>query len=186
MSDDDTKNDDSTLFRRKMEDVAPLKPGNRISLSRPVSKVFRQPVAEQDQIINDIFSDAPIDRDCPDILSFSAGGLQHTTLKRLRQGKMSIEHRLDLHGLNVQQARHALIDFLHDCEQGQLRHVIIVHGKGYRSKGKPVIKPMINRWLRLAPIVLAFHSALPKDGGSGAVYVLLRKSHVPDAVDSDL
>jgi len=116
---------------------------------------------------------------------FSASGLQHTTLRRLRQGKMTIEHQLDLHGLNIQQARHALINFLYDCEQRELRHVIIVHGKGYRSKEKPVIKPMINRWLRLTPAVLAFHSALPKDGGSGAVYVLFRKSHATDQTDID-
>ncbi len=185
MSDDDIKNDASTLFRREMGGVTPLKPNKRISLFKPARKFFRQTEKEQDSTINDVFSDAPVDEDCPDILNFSAGGLQHITLRQLRQGKITIEHRLDLHGLNVQQARHALIDFLHDCEQRELRHVIIVHGKGYRSKGKPVIKPMINRWLRLTPTVLAFHSALPKDGGSGAVYVLLRKSHAIDEADID-
>jgi DNA-nicking Smr family endonuclease len=96
-------------------------------------------------------------------------------LKKLRQGKNPVEQTLDLHGLTVSRARAELIAFLGECEATGVRHAIIVHGKGFRSKDKAVIKPMVNRWLRATDNVLAFHSALPKDGGSGAVYVLLRK-----------
>ena len=102
-------------------------------------------------------------------------GLQHKVLKKLRQGKNTIEHALDLHGLTVEQARRELVEFLGECEAANVRYAIIVHGKGYRSKDKPVIKPMVNRWLRAADNVLAFHSAQAKDGGTGAVYVLLKK-----------
>lgn len=116
--------------------------------------------------------------DCPDILSFSRSGLQHNVLKKLRQGKFPIEHMLDLHGLTVAQASRELLEFLGECEAVGIRHAIIIHGKGFRSKDKPVIKPMINRWLKSVDMVLAFHSAQAKDGGSGAIYVLFKRPSV--------
>ena len=101
---------------------------------------------------------------------------QRQVLEKLRQGKFPIEHELDLHGLTVEHARQELQSFIGECEAIGIRHAIIIHGKGFRSKDKPVIKPMVNRWLREVDNVLAFHSAQPRDGGSGAVYVLFRKS----------
>ena len=101
-------------------------------------------------------------------------------LKKLRQGKNPIEHSLDLHGLTVVEARKELLGFFDECKASGLRHAIIIHGKGFRSKDRPVIKPMVNRWLRATDNVLAFHSAQPKDGGNGAVYVLLKKWSVDD------
>ncbi len=171
-----TDKDDSDIFRQAMGKVKPIRGSNRVLLKPPPRRVVHQPELPQSTDNGDFFSDAPINEDCPDILSFARSGLQHSILKRLRQGKMPVENSLDLHGLTVQQARTALIHFLRDCDNMAYRHVIIIHGKGYRSKTKPVIKPMLNRWLRLAPGVLAFHSALPEDGGSGALYVMLRKS----------
>lgn len=175
MNDKPEDSDDFDIFRQEMKDVTPIKTGNRVALKKTPRKARQQPDDNGEAVVDDIFSDAPVYEDCPDTLSFSRSGIQHNTLKRLRQGKLPVENVLDLHGLTVQQARKELIDFLNDCLLMELRHVIIVHGKGYRSREKPVIKPMINRWLRVAPTVLAFHSALPEDGGSGAVYVLLKK-----------
>ncbi len=176
MSNDSIKNDDESLFQSEMCDVTPLKPDNKVKIKKKPKQPLQKPSHEEDSYaINDVFSSAEIIEDCPDILSFSRSGLQHKVLKQLRQGKNPIEHALDLHGLTVQQARNELLQFLGECEAAGVRHAIIVHGKGFRSKNKPVIKPMVNRWLRAADNVLAFHSALPKDGGSGAVYVLLKK-----------
>jgi len=180
MSDDSTKNDNESLFIQEMAGVEPLKPDNKIPAAKNTAKKPNKAVlnTEPDQhsfAVDDIFSDIEILEDCPDILSFSRSGLQHNVLKKLRQGKFPVEHVLDLHGLTVIEARNALLEFFGECETAQIRHAIIVHGKGFRSKDKPVIKPMVNRWLRAVENVLAFHSAQPKDGGSGAVYVLLRK-----------
>jgi len=177
MSDDATKNEEESLFLAQMDGVKPLKPDNRVT----IRKAPRKPLQHPDPLpagftIDDMFSDAEIVEDCPDILSFSRSGLQHNVLKKLRQGKNPVEQVLDLHGLTVVEARKELQAFLGECEAAGLRHIIIVHGKGFRSKGKPVIKPMLNRWLRAVDNVLAFHSAQPKDGGNGAVYVLLKKS----------
>lgn len=177
MSDDSTKDDEESLFLSEMAGVTPLKPDNKANIQK---KPAKPPLLTSDDdfyyAIDDVFSTAEITEDCPDTLSFSRSGLQRNVLKKLRQGKNPIEHALDLHGLTVEQARRELVEFLGECEAANVRYAIIVHGKGYRSKDKPVIKPMVNRWLRAADNVLAFHSAQAKDGGTGAVYVLLKKS----------
>ncbi len=180
MSDDSIKNDEESLFlaemAKEMDGITPLKSDNKIKIKKKPNKAFRQSDDEVHSFaIDDVFSEAEMVEDYPDILSFSRSGLQHNVLKKLRQGKHPIEHILDLHGLTVIEARNALLEFLGECEALGIRHGIIIHGKGFRSKDKPVIKPMVNRWLRSTDNVLAFHSAQPKDGGSGAVYVLLRK-----------
>jgi DNA-nicking Smr family endonuclease len=176
MSDDSTKNEEESLFLSEMKGVTPLKPDNKVKIQKKPKNTLRLNIDDSEVLaIDDVFSDSETFEECPDILSFSRSGLQHSVLKKLRQGKHPIEHILDLHGLTVTQARKMLQEFLGECEASGLRHVIIVHGKGFRSKEKPVIKPMVNRWLRAVDNVLAFHSAQPKDGGSGAVYVLLKK-----------
>lgn len=177
MNDDSTKNDDESLFMAEMAGVTPLKPDNRVNREKKPLKSPRPRGQDQyGHAIEDVFSMAePVD-ECPEVLSFSRSGLQHNVLKKLRAGKHPVEHVVDLHGLTVDEARAELLEFLGECEAAGVRHALVIHGKGYRSKDKPVIKPMVNRWLRAVDKVLAFHSAQPKDGGSGAVYVLLKKS----------
>ncbi len=181
MSDDSTKNDEESLFLSEMGGVTPLKPDNKIKIRKKPSKAPRRYTEEDYSFaINDVFSDNEITEDCPDILNFSRSGLQHNVLKKLRQGKYPMEHMLDLHGLTVAEASGELLEFLGECEAAGVRHAIIIHGKGFRSRDKPVIKPMVNRWLRSVDNVLAFHSAQPKDGGNGAIYVLLKKAPAND------
>jgi len=175
--DNNRDDDDLSLFRSEMEGVKPLKKANRVGHRpepRPV-RVGRHAEAD-DLSLEDVFSDAiRADEECPEILEFSRSGMQNKVLSQLRAGKLPIEDVVDLHGLSVKEARAYLIDFLQHCEQSDIRNVLIIHGKGFRSKQKPVIKPMVNRWLRETDRVLAFHSAQRKDGGTGAVYVLLKK-----------
>jgi len=174
----DKDNDDGNdLFRQAMHDVAPLKPDNRVR-HKPAP---RKPPVHRSQgdttAYNERFTQGMLEQDCPDQLYFErAGGAQKSVLKKLRTGKLVVDSTQDLHGLTIEEARLQLADFLEECRQFGYRHVIIVHGKGFRSESKPVIKPMVNYWLRQADEVLAFCSAQPKDGGTGAVYVLLRKA----------
>lgn len=176
MSDDSIKNDEESLFLSEMAGVTPLKPHNKVAADKkPKSPLQKTRIEARDDSIDDVFSDADIVEDCPNILSFSRGGIQHKVLKNLRQGKNPVEDILDLHGQTVEQARKQLLVFLDSCNTSGIRHVLIIHGKGFRSADKPVIKPMVNRWLRATDQILAFHTAQPKDGGSGAVYVLLKK-----------
>jgi DNA-nicking Smr family endonuclease len=178
VSDDSTKNADESLFRSEMTDVTPLKPHNKVSLDKKPKKPVaqRQKNHNRDRNIEDVFSDSAPLQECPDILAYSRGGLQNNALKKLRLGQYPVETVLDLHGMTVEQARKKLLAFLAECGTSEVRHVLIIHGKGYRSADKAVIKPMVNRWLQATDTVLAFHTAQPRDGGSGAVYVLLKKT----------
>lgn len=175
MHNDSQDDDDEDLFRKEMAGVKPLKPAARHhhrAKPRPI-RVNRHAELEP---LADVFSGAPLVEDCPDLLSFARAGIRPATLKKLRQGKLAIEKEIDLHGMTVDDAREYLRSFLAECEAAGTRVIRIVHGKGYRSKDrKPLIKGMVNRWLREVPFVLAFYSAIPADGGNGAVYVLLKR-----------
>jgi DNA-nicking Smr family endonuclease len=173
-SKDNDAADDAGLFHREMADVEPLKTEQRHRPAPKRSQLRIRPPALSSAIA-DVFSDAPLADDCPEQLSFARSGVQPATLKKLRQGRLEVEEDIDLHGMTVDAARTYLRDFLSECEATGTRVIRIVHGKGYRSQGAPVIKGMVNRWLRELPMVLAFHSAIPAEGGTGAVVVLLKK-----------
>ena len=116
-----------------------------------------------------------------DSLSFMAPGLQHNVLRKLRKGQFGQDAKIDLHGLNSNEAKRQLLHFLHDCIEDGCRCVHIVHGKGYRSvDNHPVLKNNLNLWLRQHKNVQAFCSASPKNGGTGAVFVLLQLSEKYD------
>lgn len=169
-------NNDLQLFREAMEDVTPITYDKVTHSSRINSEKRRQTIIEKAHHDKNRFSTEHVP-DCDVILRFERPGLQKTTLKKLRQGKFPIEASLDLHGFTAEQARSALINFLAYCQQSQFKVVCIVHGKGFGSnEKKPVIKPLVNKWLQEDNNILAFSSAQPKDGGTGSVYVMLRRS----------
>jgi DNA-nicking Smr family endonuclease len=88
-----------------------------------------------------------------------------------------MQAELDLHGFNRAEAALALRDFLADCRARGLTGVRVIHGKGRRSANEgPILKPAVAGWLRRRSEVMAFCSARPVDGGSGALYVLLARS----------
>ncbi len=110
-----------------------------------------------------------------DALSFQRAGVRTQVVRRLRRGLIPIEDELDLHGLSQTAARHHLAEFLTYSRNAGRRCVRIVHGKGYRSGARgPVLKTAVDLWLRRHLDVMAFTSARAIDGGTGAVYVLLR------------
>lgn len=114
-----------------------------------------------------------------DPLNFVASGVQKNVLTKLRQGYFGLDAEIDLHGLSSNDAKRHLLNFLHSCVKEDCRCVHIVHGKGYRSQDPyPILKNNINLWLRQHKDVQAFCSASPKDGGTGAVYVLLYSSAI--------
>ena len=180
MSKNDNKNDEHDLFRKAMGDVRPIKQVKRISpeKSRPSPRPRQQELDDQ-QVLEDMLSD-PADLsevETGDELVFCRNGVQHKTFKKLRRGDFAQEAELDLHGKTVDEARTAIVSFLHECRQYKLRCVRIIHGKGHGSFNKqPVLKTHVNHWLQQRDEVLAFCSARPADGGTGAMYVLLKKS----------
>ena len=95
-------------------------------------------------------------------------------LRDLRRGRWVTQEKLDLHGLNRDQARNAVVTFLAECRQQGYRCVRIVHGKGLSSPGRePVLKKLVLGWLSQRQEVLAFCQARAAEGGAGAVVVLL-------------
>lgn len=101
------------------------------------------------------------------------------TARNLRRGQRPAGAELDLHGLRVEQARHAVLSFLDECLEHSIRCVRIVHGKGYGSQGlEPVLKDKVRTWLVQKSEVMAFSQAPEREGGSGALLVLLRQTGV--------
>jgi DNA-nicking Smr family endonuclease len=168
--------DDPLAFRRAVLDVRPL-PGRPAAPDRPrpvpVARFTRE---ERTQVLRESLDEA-VDfaaLDSGEHVAFRRPGVREDVLRRLRRGQYAVEAEADLHGLGRLAARDALRDFLADCVARRLRCVRIVHGKGRRSgPGGPVLKHAVNHWLRRYEDVLAFASARPMDGGTGAVYVLL-------------
>ncbi len=115
----------------------------------------------------------------PEMTHGSAAGLDGRTASRLRRGKLPIEGRIDLHGMTRAEAHGALEGFLEGAQAGGRRCVLVITGKGLRRDGRiGVLRTMVPRWLNDAPNrgrIIAFTHAQPRDGGEGALYVLLKK-----------
>ena len=106
-------------------------------------------------------------------------GFNQKLMKRLKKGEFPIQDHMDLHGLTKAEAEHQVREFLHESYLLGRRCVLVVHGRGLNSENHiPVLKERLPGWLSRGPvkkIVLAFSTARPYDGGTGAIYVLLRK-----------
>ena len=104
-------------------------------------------------------------------------GFDPREARRLARGEIAPELTVDLHGFPEAEARGALRDALRRARRAGLRAVRVIHGRGLRSPGGPVLKTALPRWLAEPPLgswVLAFASAPPEQGGTGATLVLLR------------
>ena len=113
------------------------------------------------------------------VLEFKRPGIQNGVFRKLKQGRYEAEAGLDLHRMTAAIARQEIFEFVEECHKFGLRSVLIVHGKGESKAEKErssILKGCVDHWLRQLEIVQAFHSAQPRHGGTGAVYVLLRKS----------
>jgi len=91
---------------------------------------------------------------------------------------MTIEGRLDLHGMTRERAHHALKAFLFRAHDRGARCVLVVTGKGTGRDGGGVLRRDVPHWLNQAGLrhfVLGIAHAQPRDGGEGALYVLLKR-----------
>lgn len=112
-------------------------------------------------------------------LEFARNGISERERRRLRQGHFTLDASLDLHGYTGSEAEVQLMTFITRCVKQQARFVRIIHGQGYGSQNPyPVIKNLVNQILRSHPMVLAFNTCLPHQGGRGAVNILLK--HMPN------
>ena len=109
-------------------------------------------------------------------LGFLRDGYPSKLLRQLKRGQFSVGDDLDLHQMNAAAAQASIVEFLAEARRAGVRCVRIVHGKGLRSKATgPVLKTLTDRMLRRRDDVVAFASARPAQGGTGAVIVLLKE-----------
>ncbi len=173
--------DDLQLFQQMMEDVKPLT--NDVAQLKKEHRVTDAQLAKRQAAVA-LLSQAPdlLSLDSApmlkpdDIIEYKKSGVQDGVYKKLRLGKYPIQARLDLHRKTLQQARDEVLGFIHQCMQTDVRTLLIVHGRGERSTPPALMKSFVAHWLTQIDEVQCAHSAQRFHGGSGAVYVLLKKS----------
>ncbi len=173
--------DDEDLFRRTVGAVTPIK-GDKIQPPRRRDGAMKQPPGAAagaatafggEKNLADV-QDAAVSAGGE--LRYRRPGVQDKAFQRLRRGQERMEDELDLHGVTIAVARNSLAAFLDRCLVRGCRCVKIVHGKGLHSaQGQATIKSLVGGWLQQRQEVLAYCSAKPRDGGAGALYVLLKK-----------
>tara|TARA_R110001592_G_scaffold248308_1_gene510584 strand:- start:53333 stop:53899 length:567 start_codon:yes stop_codon:yes gene_type:complete len=168
------------LFAQEFEGVIPLK-NDRVEITKkpvvtPGVRVRRR-LAEGSLLKEDPLASFEVPAlKSNDVLEFKRPGIQNGVFKKFRLGHYEIEARLDLHKLSVDEARREVFRFLRECIEYELRTAIILHGKGDRNPDKiAILKSHLAVWLPQIDEVMAFHSAQRHHGGTGAVYIMLKK-----------
>lgn len=171
--------EEANLFKRQVRDVTPMPDANRMvhNLAKPAPIAHQRELDDEAVLWESISDEMDVERflETDDKLSYRRNGVGLEALKKLRKGKWVIQAQIDLHGLRSDEARLAVGEFLRNAVKHDIRCVRIIHGKGLGSVGKePVLKEKVKRWLVQKDEVLAFCQAPPRDGGAGALLVILR------------
>jgi DNA-nicking Smr family endonuclease len=176
-------------FRSAVKDVKKLPEANRYVYMPPAplrsaAAPTYQTQAEDDaavlrESLSDLFDvDGMLDEDPS--LSYASEGVGPDVVRKLRKRHWPVQDELDLHGMNRDEARERVSDFLHRANRRGVRCVRIIHGQGYGSAGgEPVLRGMVHSWLVQKDEVVAFCVAGRADGGNGALIVLLRSALAP-------
>jgi DNA-nicking Smr family endonuclease len=172
----DSGNDERSAFREAMLGVTPLKRQNRVPPAprRPAARA-RLARAARRTVLEESLLGELVEQPGGEI-EFRREGIGKGALHRLHHGRFAVAAEIDLHGLTRVEAHDALKTFIGASLAHGYGCVRVVHGKGSRSgPGGPVLKHAVHEWLARWNDVLAFASADRRHGGSGAVYVLLRR-----------
>lgn len=153
--------EDKALFRNAIR-----------ALSRRPQKSETPPAADPPIYLSDYYTQIV---ETNTILSYYQVSIPFRQQQLLKSGQIRWQARLDLHRMTIDKARTALCDFILSTYKKNLHCVLIIHGKGSAHGEPPILKNHVNHWLKQIPQVLAFHSTPPRDGGAGALYVLLKK-----------
>ncbi len=149
--------DDDDLFQQAMEGVTPIEKPGRVSIAREPRP-------------------RPVPSERPTLTVEGDQGFAHGVSRRqrnnLRAGKLPIEARLDLHHHTAEVARDTIVKRVAEASKTGVRCVLLIHGRG------SVLREVAIETLTgpLAHLVLAYCPARPRDGGAGALYVMLRRS----------
>lgn len=170
--------DETRLFHEAVKGAKPLKV-ERLAFSpaapRPIPRQF---LRDEQQALVDSLSDHYLpaeELESGEELLYVRGGHAPDIIRKLRRGHWVVQAVLDLHGMQVDEARLRTAEFLNACKKQGVRCVRIIHGKGLGSKNRePILKNKLRNWLMQREEVIAYAQARQQDGGSGAVIVLLK------------
>jgi DNA-nicking Smr family endonuclease len=177
ISQDDDDKDDGALFREAIGEVRLIKtpePAVKTLKPKAESRMFQE---DEAQALRDSRSVSAVDAYlfASDVMSYRRDETPEKWFKQLKRGQISVQDELDLHHCRAHDAEIILKQFLNQAREEGHHCVRVVHGKGMRSEGSPVLKNLVDKLLRHRGDVLAFHSAPASQGGTGAVLVLLAK-----------
>ena len=185
---DGLSSDDFALWSKVAKTTKPL-PGrnvappskaqtNETGLQKPGTRSVSLPSAQQEKAVVGTSSS---------LRSGQTPGVDRRTAERLRRGQLQIEARIDLHGMTEAQAHAAFDAFILASYRAERRVLLVITGKGKasddaerRTDSRPtgIIRRALPGWINqsaIRPLVLAFTRAQPRDGGDGAVYILLKR-----------
>lgn len=173
----DSRDNSDKLFRDSIGDVRPVINDRDISRPTPPAPIPTFSLQDEAVVISELLLYGPeqLDVECGEELRWAKDGIRLKTQRRLRQARYSVADELDLHGMRTEEAEQAILEFIAYSFEQQHSCVRIIHGKGLRSRIQPKLKILTAKLLRRIPGVLAYSSARPVDGGTGAVYVLLSR-----------
>lgn len=171
--------DPSKTWEEEIADVKPLGAKSTSTPHQPKPKPPLRPYAHHTAAAG--WSDTPpipVSLNTAECIMGQAPHLEKQVMKDLSAGKIRPSAVIDLHGLGEGDAWLHLTDFIHAAADNDHRCALVIHGKGVGfgpKRDMGIIKFQIGAWLGGHPKVLAFHTAIPQDGGNGAIYVYLRR-----------
>ncbi|NVK03141.1 MAG: Smr/MutS family protein [Oceanospirillaceae bacterium] len=173
---------DLKAFREALSDVKPMaqkRAHTGQARRNDQSASYRREKAQEanELIVDGLSSSLSKEMGAEEKVLFALPGVQLKLLKRMQAGHLGWDAGVDLHGFSIDAAREELHSFVDEAKKRGLRGLLVVHGKAYTEPGKPaLLKSYVTDWLQQIEGVLAFCSAQPQDGGTGALYVLLKRS----------
>ena len=178
----DSAAEDLALFAKEMRGVQKMANSNTANIKAPVKKKLDAqtlakraaamgPMETEDALLSDTVATLnPVGSQAS--LSYRIATLQHKVFEDLKAGNLRWFEAVDLHGCTAEEARVAVLQIIQIAKDENQNVIKIVHGKGPDA----ILKTYVNGWLRQHRDVLAFVSAPEKQGGTGAVLVLLKRS----------
>ncbi len=173
---------DEQLFLEAMAGVNPITKNQAVGGNAEVKPEEKSRYVFEDETLSRLVrlvdhGEGFIVSDTPEYIEGTGYNVHREVARRLHRGDFSIQSHIDLHGMNVEQAKEAFELFMTDSYNSGKRAVLIIHGRGLSSPGEPVLKNKVREWFSQSywlKRIIAYASAQSYDGGAGATYVLLR------------
>jgi DNA-nicking Smr family endonuclease len=170
---------DEEIFFEAMADVKEIKEFREIPLKKP-PKIKRIPVLKDDsiEILQQIIQGEGKIRlsDTGEYIEWVSPRIRQDIAQKLHEGSFAVQDHIDLHGMTLIVAKEAFSAFFREAVKKRLFCVKVIHGRGLRSPGRPVLKEAVKKWLHgtFRKSVLAYSTAKACDGGLGATYIILK------------